>query len=86
MSGGVVLEVVNIPLEANGQAYWFIDAAFPAADTPNFVGPVRYGEAFERLNDGVAQRSGFATPPRPRTSLQGFRRCETVLQEIFDWR
>ena len=80
MSGGVVLEVVNIPLEANGQAYWFIDAAFPAADTPNFVGPVRYGEAFERLNDGVAQRSSSATI-RPWTGFQCFRRCEMVLQE-----
>ena len=33
----------------------------------------------------VAERSGFATL-RPRTGLQGFRRCETVLQNGFDWR
>ena len=37
------------------------------------------------LKNAVAQRSGFATP-RPRTGFQGFRRCETVLQERFDWR
>ena len=41
MSGGVVLEEVEIPLEANGQTSWLIDAAFPAADTSDFLGSVR---------------------------------------------
>ena len=40
MSGGVVLEEVEIPLEANGQASWFIDQEFPAADTSDFTGSV----------------------------------------------
>ena len=40
MSGGAVLEEVEIPLEANGQTAWLIDAAFPAADTSALVGSV----------------------------------------------
>ena len=41
MSGGVSLEEVEIPLEANGQTSWFIDQAFPTTDTSDFVGSVR---------------------------------------------
>ena len=41
MSGGVALEEVEIPLEANGQASWFIEEAFPTTDTSNFLGSVR---------------------------------------------
>ena len=41
MSGGVVLEEVEIPLEANGQASWFIEEAFPTTDTSDFLGSVR---------------------------------------------
>ena len=41
MSGGVSLEEVEIPLEANGQASWFIEEAFPTTDTSNFLGSVR---------------------------------------------
>ena len=41
MSGGTVLEAESIPLEANGQSSWFIDAAFPVTDTSGFVGSVR---------------------------------------------
>ena len=41
MSGGTVLEEEEIPLAANGQSSWFIDAAFPTADTSGFVGSVR---------------------------------------------
>ncbi len=41
MSGGVSLEEVEIPLEANGQASWFIDQAFTTTDTSDFVGSVR---------------------------------------------
>ena len=40
MSGGAVLEEVEIPLEANGQTSWFIDEAFPAADRSDFLGSV----------------------------------------------
>ena len=41
MSAGVVLEETSIPLAANGQTSWLIDAAFPAADTSGFTGSVR---------------------------------------------
>ena len=41
MSGGAVLEEIEIPLEANGQTSWLIDAAFPGVDTSDFVGSVR---------------------------------------------
>ena len=41
LRGGAVLEEVAIPLAANGQTSWFIDQAFPAADTSDFLGSVR---------------------------------------------
>ena len=41
MSGGVALEEVEIPLEANGQASWFIEEAFTTTDTSDFLGSVR---------------------------------------------
>ena len=41
MSGGVSLEEVEIPLEANGQASWFIEDVFTTTDTSDFVGSVR---------------------------------------------
>ena len=41
MSGGVSLEEVEIPLEANGQASWFIEEAFTTTDTSDFLGSVR---------------------------------------------
>ena len=41
MSGGVALEEVEIHLEANGQASWFIEDAFTATDTSDFRGSVR---------------------------------------------
>ena len=41
MSGGVALEEVEIPLEANGQASWFIEYTFTATDTSDFLGSVR---------------------------------------------
>ena len=40
MREGVLLDAVSIPLEANGQTSWFIDQAFPAADTSDFAGSV----------------------------------------------
>ena len=41
MSAGVALEEVEIPLEANGQASWFIEEAFTTTDTADFLGSVR---------------------------------------------
>ena len=41
MSGGVALEEAEIPLEANGQASWFIEDTFTAIDTSDFLGSVR---------------------------------------------
>ena len=41
MSGGVVLEEVEIPLAANGQEARFIEQMFTATDTSDFVGSVR---------------------------------------------
>ena len=41
MSGGVALEEVEIPLEANGQMSWFIEDVFTATDTSDFLGSVR---------------------------------------------
>ena len=41
MSGGVALEEVEIPLEANRQTSWFIEDTFTATDTSDFLGSVR---------------------------------------------
>ena len=41
MSGGVALEEVEIPLEANGQISWFIEDTFTTTDTSAFLGSVR---------------------------------------------
>ena len=41
MQEGVLRDAVSLPLEANGQTAWLIDAAFPAADTSDFAGAVR---------------------------------------------
>ena len=54
MSGGAVLEEVGIPLEANGQTSWLIDAAFPGVDTSDFVGSVRCDAVGEELFTAVA--------------------------------
>ena len=54
MSGGVVLEEVEIPLEANGQTAWLIDAAFPTADTSDFAGAVRCDAPGRRRFSAVA--------------------------------
>ena len=40
MSGGATLEEAEIPLEANGQASWFLEDVFTAADTSDFLGAV----------------------------------------------
>ena len=54
MSGGAVLEEVEIPLEANGQTSWLIDQAFPGADTSDFAGSVRCAAVGEGLFTAVA--------------------------------
>ena len=54
MSGGVLLEEVEIPLEANGQTSWLIGGAFPAADTSGFAGSVRCDAAGEGLFSALA--------------------------------
>ena len=41
MSGGMVLEEAEIPLEANGQEARYIEELFPLADTSDSVGSVR---------------------------------------------
>ena len=54
MSGGAVLEAVDIPLGPNGQTSWLIDQAFPAADTSDFTGAVRCDAVGEGLFSTVA--------------------------------
>ena len=41
MQEGVLRDTVSLPLSANGQTAWLIDAAFPAVDTSDFAGSVR---------------------------------------------
>ena len=54
MSGGEVLEMAEIPLAANGQTSWFIDAAFPDTDTSDFAGSVHCDAPGRRPFAGVA--------------------------------
>ena len=54
MSGGVVLEEVEIPLEANGQEAQFIEEMFTMTDTAGFVGSVRCTAPEGGLFTGVA--------------------------------
>ena len=54
MSGGAVLEEVDISLEANGQTSWFIDQAFPAAATSGFGGSVHCAAPGRRQFTGLA--------------------------------
>ena len=54
MSGGVLLEEVEIPLEANGQTSWLLDQAFPAADTSDLVGSVHCDAPGRRRFSAVA--------------------------------
>ena len=41
MSGGMVLEEAEIPLEVNGQVARYIEELFPRTDTSDFVGSAR---------------------------------------------
>ena len=54
MQEGVLRDAVSLPLEANGQTAWLIDAAFPAADTSDFVGSVQCDAGGEGLFSAVA--------------------------------
>ena len=54
MREGVLLDAASIPLEANGQTSWFIDQAFPAADTSHFAGSVRCDAVGEGMFSAVA--------------------------------
>ena len=70
MREGVLLDAVPIPLEANGQTSWFIDQAFPAADTSDFAGSVRCDAVGEGLFSAVALEMDPAT--RTFTTLPVF--------------
>ena len=54
MREGVLRDSASFPLEANGQTSWLIDAAFPAADTSDFVGSVRCDAVGEGMFTAVA--------------------------------
>ena len=54
MKAGVVLEEVEIPLEANGQEARFIEEVFPRTDTSDFAGSVRCTAPGEGMFTGVA--------------------------------
>ena len=54
MREGVLLDATSIPLEANGQKSWLIDAAFPTADTSDFSGSVRCSAVGDGLFTAVA--------------------------------
>ena len=51
---GALIDAVSIPLVANGQSSWFIDAAFTAADTSGFVGSVHCDAAGSGMFSAVA--------------------------------
>ena len=54
MSAGTALEETSIPLAANGQSSWFIDAAFPGTDTSGFAGSVHCDAAGPGMFTAVA--------------------------------
>ena len=54
MQGGIVLEEVEIYLEANGQEARYIEELFPGTDTSDFVGSVRCTAPGEGAFTGVA--------------------------------
>ena len=84
MSGGVALEEVEIPLAANGQASWFIEDAFTAIDTSDFLGSVRctapgrgrFTAIAVEMNAAERIFNTLSVVPVDRT---GGRRGETVL-------
>ena len=54
MREGRLFDAVSVPLGTNGQTAWFIDTAFPATDTSDFVGSVRCTSTGEGLFTAVA--------------------------------
>ena len=54
MQEGVLRDAVSLPLEANGQTSWLIDAAFSTTDTSDFVGSVHCDAPGRRLFSAVA--------------------------------
>ena len=84
MSGGVALEEVEIPLEANGQTSWFIEDAFTATDTSAFLGSVRCtapgrGRFTAIAVEMVAAERIFNTLSVVPVDRTGGRRGETLL-------
>ena len=84
MSGGVVLEEVEIPLQANGQTSWFIEDEFTATDTSDFVGTVRCTAPGEGKYTGLAVEVDggnriFTTLPVVEVERTGGEEGETEL-------
>ena len=84
MSGGVALEEVEIPLEANGQTSWFIEEVFTAADTSDFLGAVRCTVPGNRRFHAIAvetdaARRLFSALPLAPVDRTGGSDGETVL-------
>ena len=61
MREGVLLDGASIPLEANGQASWLIDQAFPDTDTSDFAGSVRCSAVGGDLFTAVALEMDHGT-------------------------
>ena len=84
MSGGVALEEAEIPLEANGQASWFIEDTFTTTDTSAFLGSVRCtapgrGQFTAIAVEMDAAQRIFNTLSVVPVARAGGRRGETVL-------
>ena len=82
MSGGIVLEEVEIDLEANGQEARYIEEVFTATDTSDFVGSVRCTAPGLFTGIAVELDEGnriFTTLPVVPVARAGGRGQETVL-------
>ena len=82
MSGGIVLEAVEIDLEANGQEARYIEELFTATDTSDFVGSVRCTAPGLFTGIAVELDEGnriFTTLPVVPVARTGGRGQETVL-------
>ena len=82
MSGGMVLEAVEIDLEANGQEARYIEELFTATDTSDFVGSVRCTAPGRFTGIAVELDAGnriFTTLPVVPVARAGGGGQETVL-------
>ena len=82
MSGGMVLEAVEIDLEANGQEARYIEEVFTATDTSDFVGSVRCTAPGRFTGIAVELDAGnriFTTLPVVPVARAGGGGQETVL-------